>query len=438
MALWITLYFPHITEGPHATLDSLANDAQRFTPNVATVPPASLVLDIQASLNFFKGPLTLCQRIKRHFKTRAPQMIMALAPTATGAQWMVWQTHSRQRRVLKLPTLQHRLDSLPLTQVPLAQPCLNWLHGIGCHTLGHLRRLPRAGLQQRTYAGLLSGLDQAYGHQPETFTWHAAPQQFFQTTETRFRRDNACLLLQDIVPLLEQACEWLALGHRVCHRLLIQFHFETGRRRQPPQTLELIRSHPGFQLHDFLPLLQEQLHAFTLTAPVAALSIHIPHTLPRTEPTGQLFPDPAQWQHDEARLIDLLSARLGPQTLTSAAPKADHRPECANIWVEYRTAVSGPPPTTSSRPYLRPFWLLPQPLALGTIGHAPAYQGHALKLMQGPERIESGWWDAAPQARDYFIAHDSRQIRYWIFRLRPTAQSTEHDHEGWFLHGFFG
>jgi protein ImuB len=54
-----------------------------------------------------------------------------------------------------------------------------------------------------------------------------------------------------------------------------------------------------------------------------------------------------------------------------------------------------------------------------------------LSLQDGPERIESGWWDAGEEvARDYFIAEDPRGARLWVFRQRGSRQ--------WFLHGIFG
>ena len=53
--------------------------------------------------------------------------------------------------------------------------------------------------------------------------------------------------------------------------------------------------------------------------------------------------------------------------------------------------------------------------------------------MNGPERIESGWWDADEQGaigdvrRDYFVARSTRQEWLWVFRAEA----------GWFLHGVF-
>ena len=61
--------------------------------------------------------------------------------------------------------------------------------------------------------------------------------------------------------------------------------------------------------------------------------------------------------------------------------------------------------------------------------HRPTYAGQPLRLVRGPERIESGWWDAALTVRDYFVAEDAASARYWIYRERDT------EHARWFLHG---
>jgi protein ImuB len=51
-------------------------------------------------------------------------------------------------------------------------------------------------------------------------------------------------------------------------------------------------------------------------------------------------------------------------------------------------------------------------------------------LIAGPERIESGWWDGKPAARDYFVARNPRGETLWIYR--------EYGHsEAWYLHGIF-
>ena len=51
--------------------------------------------------------------------------------------------------------------------------------------------------------------------------------------------------------------------------------------------------------------------------------------------------------------------------------------------------------------------------------------------MSGPERIETGWWDDLPVARDYFVATTVTGERLWVYRECHGGQN-------WFLHGRFG
>jgi len=76
----------------------------------------------------------------------------------------------------------------------------------------------------------------------------------------------------------------------------------------------------------------------------------------------------------------------------------------------------------------RPLWLLASP---EPIGHRLEAQPWVLR--DGPERIESGWWDGADVRRDYFIAESPRGETVWIYRdHRYGIEDGE-----WFLHGLF-
>jgi protein ImuB len=114
----------------------------------------------------------------------------------------------------------------------------------------------------------------------------------------------------------------------------------------------------------------------------------------------------------------------------------EHRPESA--WrVRYRwsdpSIVASPDPADPAAGALRPLWLLaePQPLPGGA---QPRYQG-TLELEEGPECIESGWWDGKDIARDYYVARNPAGVRLWVFHERPRKGRAA---GGWFLHGVFG
>ena len=51
------------------------------------------------------------------------------------------------------------------------------------------------------------------------------------------------------------------------------------------------------------------------------------------------------------------------------------------------------------------------------------------ELLAGPERIESGWWDGADVARDYYLARGLHGAQLWVFRdLRSGT---------WCVHGLW-
>ncbi len=85
-------------------------------------------------------------------------------------------------------------------------------------------------------------------------------------------------------------------------------------------------------------------------------------------------------------------------------------------------------------PLHRPVWLLTEPLPLAERDALPLFHGRPLQLVSGPERIESGWWDGAVAARDYFIAEAGDGALVWIWRDRIARADGD---GGWFLQGLF-
>jgi protein ImuB len=137
-----------------------------------------------------------------------------------------------------------------------------------------------------------------------------------------------------------------------------------------------------------------------------------------------------------ARLVERLQARLGNDGVQRLTLLADHRPELAMAWQPAVSArqSSGAATTPHAAP-ARPLWLLDTPLSLPERNSRPWLDGAALQLLAGPERIESGWWDGALAARDYFIARANDGALVWIYRKRLLC---DHDEgSGWFLHGRF-
>jgi protein ImuB len=109
-------------------------------------------------------------------------------------------------------------------------------------------------------------------------------------------------------------------------------------------------------------------------------------------------------------------------------PVPEHRPEAA--WqrvheLRLTSAVRVGDMHVSDMP--RPVWLLNAPVLLSADLQQLRQEGVILE--QGPERIESGWWDGKGVARDYYIARQMHGGKWWVFQERQT--------KGWYLHGVF-
>jgi protein ImuB len=401
----------------------------QYTPEVAFDGEAGLVLDVSASLRAFGGRLALCRRLCATLRALGHPVRLALAPTAMGAHLLARapRQSGRRRRVLRLERLASTLDALPFSLLEESWPHADWLEGIGCQTLGELRRLPRAGLQRRSSKDLINALDRAYGQAPELHEWLQAPPEFAVSIELAWRTEQVDSILHVLEGMLLQMVGWLVARQLAVSRLQVGLQHERGRTAVAPTLLEIALAEPAWQEAHLLRLLREKLGRLELQAPVIGVRLQVLELQTLKPPSGQLFKQALGDPADVHRLLELLVARLGEDAVLTPALVADHRPEVCNRWQSAMADLSRAP----EMPRLaRPFWLLERPLPLMLKNHRPFY-GSPLRLASAPERIESGWWDGNFVARDYFIAIGAEAACYWIYRERAG------DEVRWFLHGLF-
>ncbi|MFA9217489.1 MAG: DNA polymerase Y family protein [Sphingomonadaceae bacterium] len=412
-------------------LDAIATALMQYTPDITLQADATLLLEVSASLTLFRGPHALCRRVRQSVATLGFSLQLGAAPTAEGAWLLAHRLRSKgrplRRRVLTLPGLHQQLDRLPCELLPAAAPHREWLHDIGARQLGALRQLPRAGLLRRTSKTLLATLDRAYGEAPEMFEWIKPPLHFSARVETFDRIEHADALLHGATRLVLQLVGWLTSLQLAVRVFTLQLEHERGRAAIAPTALDILLAEPAWHEAHLLRLLKERLTKLELCAPVIALRLEALKIEPMLPPNASLFPEPGGSPQDFHRLLELLTARLGPDNVLSPADVEDYRPEVCNSWQ----------PATSKRPAQpgaeilegRPFWLLPKPIALLMRDERPFY-GSPLRIVSGPERLEAGWWNDQTAARDYYIAQGSDASCYWIYLERTTNAR-------WYLHGLY-
>ncbi len=428
----------------NASLQTVAMALLQYSPQLVIAAPASILINVGASLRLFGGIRHLCKKVLQTIAAMGMSVTLGCAVTAQGAWLLAQAAFIRQRRArycLSLRRLPHHLDKLPVELLPAAAPWLAWLQGIGCQQLAALRQLPRAGLQRRCGKTMLTALDCAYGDTDELYQWLEVPSQFSARTELPDRIEHAESILNFARILLLQLCGWLSKQQLATTKIQFQLEHERGRLAIAPTRLEISLAEATWHEEYLSRLVREHLGQLLLDAPVIALSLQATELEAMQAPSASLFPEPGGTREEHHRLLELLVARLGADQVLQAAPLADYRPEVANNWVSVmHTRKLATLPEQASNMMNRPAWLLAQPLPLEVRQHRPCYNS-PLRLVSPAERIEAGWWNGQLVTRDYFVAENTAHLRCWIYRERisPSMQQADTDKDArWYLHGIFG
>lgn len=419
--------------------------ALRFTPRVAQVEEA-LLLEASAALRLWGGREGLASRL---FHDCGP-----LQP----AQWAQARTALVALGKLRLrmlgKTVPARPRDLPLEVLSAARDHVATLERIGCRNWGDLKALPRAGVARRFGAGLLEALDRAWGASPESFPWLELPEVFDRNVELVALATTAPELMWSAQRLLADLQVWLQARH--CGVLALELEWTLDLRRlngailPSHQQLTVRTAQPTQDVFHLRRLVGEHLARATLAAPANHLRLRTLETLPLDGGSKSLLPDEKVQGERLHQLIERLSVRLGAENIVVAQAQADHRPERMQVWQSAAGAMKQPPHARSGSGTsqvampcdgIYPSWLLSQPLRLEVQGEKPQYHG-PLRLLAGPQRLETGWWDAqaGPALRDYFIARSEEAGLLWVFRERLNPRGSAWDAVApvrWYLHGVF-
>lgn len=355
-----------------------------------------------------------------------------------------------------------------LRQVPLA--CLDFsaqqlerLANMGLRRLGQVLALPAAELGSRFQPPLVDYLHRLTGRQADPRPHIEPPERFRATAQLLEAVAESSALLPPMRRLAEQLARWLA-ARRLGTGLLV---WELRPLAGPGATLAVRFAAPTADATAFLDLSRLRLESAPTLGEVASVALRTgPATAMPLPPAASLwerFPGAtAPAATGAVALADLLAARLGREAIHTLALQDDHRPEHA--WMRqspaakahpmgagefamqtrrYREAFAGMPQSAGPLPALalagsRPLWLLPAPRPVAE------RQAETFDFLAGPERIETGWWDAAElrQSRDYFVVATPGHARCWIFRNsrppRPRGRPDEARQQTlWQLHGYF-
>lgn len=391
----------------------LAAWAYRFSSMVSTDLPHSIVLEVGHSLQLFGPWPRLEMQMREELKLLGFRHHLVAAPNPYAARVLA---NVHDGLAVGDNTLLNALGQLPVERAGLSPDVARSLSRMGLRKLRQVFALPRDAINRRFPRDVLQHLDRLRGEEAP-LTWYQPPDVFEGRIEFEHEVESSQALLFPLRRLTADLAAFLAgrdggvqrftvvLEHdRITGNGTAHSEVEVGllaAERAPAMLFELARG---------------RIEQAQVPAPVRGMQL-IARELPPFVPAERDLFDPRPQQAVPwTQLRERLRARLGDAAVESIGWLPEHRPE---------RVVTGeqPLPRTATVPaLLRPGWLLPQPMPL---------RDRVQRVLAGPERIESGWWDDEDVRRDYYLVETTQGQRAWAFRVAGEQAGP------FMLHGWF-
>jgi len=391
----------------------LAAWGYRFSSMVSTDLPHSIVLEVGHSQQLFGPWPRLEAQMREELKLLGFRHHLVAAPNPYAARVLA---NVHDGLAVGDNTLLNALGQLPVERAGLSPDVARSLSRMGLRKLRQVFALPRDAINRRFPRDVLQHLDRLRGEEAP-LAWYQPPDVFEGRIEFEHEVESSQALLFPLRRLTADLAAFLAgrdggvqrftlvLEHDcIVNSGVAHSEVEVGllsAERAPAMLFELARG---------------RIEQAQVPAPVRGMQL-IARELPPFVPAERDLFDPRPQQAVPwTQLRERLRARLGDTAVESVGWMPEHRPE--------RVVTGGLPlPRTAVvPPLLRPGWLLPQPMPL---------RDRVQRVLAGPERIESGWWDDGDIRRDYYLVETASGQRAWAFRVAGEQAGP------FMLHGWF-
>ncbi|AOT09314.1 Y-family DNA polymerase [Pseudoalteromonas luteoviolacea] len=310
-------------------------------------------------------------------------------------------------------TLSAEVGKLPIGSLAFSERRKQQLQRVGVKTVQSLLDIPLVELGKRFDTELVHYVGRLQGKLHHPVEFYQPPQIFQRDITLLFELENLSYLTKPLYKLLQQLEEFLKSRDKLTHEIALTL----VQRDTEAIVLKVGSSQGEYRAQKWQDLCHLVLERTQLSAPLQAITLRVDKFCEPSNHNDDLFSEPIGTM-SRADLLSVLRAKLGEGAIHGIQTMPDARPEYATNHCEPRLQCSKPSVTEKSAPLLRPNFLLAQIQPLH----------NKVMLLQGPERISTGWWDGHEIERDYFIAQDEQFRRLWIFKDRQQR---------WFIHGIF-
>jgi protein ImuB len=402
-------------------------------------------LDITGCAHLFGGEEALLRDLIKRLKKFNLAARCAIAGTP-GAAWALSHASSSLPLCLAPGKERDALRPLSIKVLRLGPDSYAALRRLGFKTIGMLIDAPRAPFAARFEKELLLRLDQALGVRREALHFISPPPAYHAQRsflDPIFAQETVIATAVKLVGRLTPSLVQDGVGIR-------GFRLDLFRVDGDVQQVEIGMAAPTRDPSHIARLLTLKLDGLArgLEAGFGFDCVRLCVTLAEKTPERQGDLDtPLDAQtsaEQQARLVDALKQRLGPEAVRQLRSVESHIPERAEA--SHRADDTTPSWPEADDERLRPPLLLPQPEEARVVALIPDgpprkfyWRGetHVVTSAQGPERIADEWWrsNATDLSRDYFAIENTEGQRFWLYREGLYGRETTEPR--WFVHGFF-
>ncbi|TDK21511.1 DNA polymerase Y family protein [Luteimonas aestuarii] len=383
----------------------LATWAYGFSSQVSLDFPHTLVLEIAASRALFGDWPAIERRLRTELTGLGFRHRLAAAPNPFAARALA---NLHDGIGIDASRLERALGQIPVERSGLPGEVTAALARSGLRSLQPVFALPRESLARRFPPDVLRHLDAMRGLQVPPLTLFQPPDRFESRIGFDHEIESSQALLFPLRRMTADLAAFLCSRDGGVQRFIV--HFEHERHADSELVVGLLA--PERDASVLFDLVRSRLDHVRLPAAVRGLRLHADHPPTFVPAARDLFDTRPQQAIPWEQLRERLRARLGDNAVRPLSLRAEHRPEQATHHAAQAVLPARFPE--------RPAWLLPQPMPL---------RGQ-VRIVSGPERIESGWWDNGDVRRDYYVVETREGQRAWAFT--PAGQSDPLLLHGWF------
>lgn len=442
------------------TLEFIATLCYRFSPLIVVCPPFNVLLDLSGCLKLHHGLQVLQQAIDKLLSELAYSYQLGLANTPKAATLLALGYRSLRRADQHFPHFDYQdqriihsiqeqqIAEQNLSHLPASQKLRNKWQKLGFKQLAELQALPAAAIGKRFGKDFLLYLQQLRDER-------ADPQQGIVIAQTFSREqhfldgiNNSEQLLFSAKRLLNEFSQYLSTRQLCCHHFCWQLQQQSRAGEQQHIEISIPLTQAQNNVTNFLALTRLKLEHTPLQSAVETIRLESSEFSPAEQQSISLFSeldnDPESIKQFGAvnsdayqQLLDRLCTRLGENALMQLSYCDEHLPEfsfhlspvvqnCGGKTTK-RPGIPPSPPINNQAGKIRPLFLFANARTLQARKDGLYWQGK-MYLTQGPERIESRWWQDYG-ARDYYLAqHESGSV-YWIYQDLQKQR--------WYVQGIF-